>query len=168
MIQIIQLKHFKQVGVKYIEYLHTVFCPRKGFSAKSLLCDHRKWLRINQSDLFIYHFIVWKQKLIRKRSIVDHRKAALILMRYSTHLRHLRWSVFPLLHCNVLESPERIDNVRRFGGADWKYLMSKLFNIWLMVFESLNRDSAISILAENWSHLGHYILNYLNFMLIND
>lgn len=58
MIQIIQLKHFKQVGVKYIEYLHTVFCPRKGFSAKSLLCDHRKRLRINQSDLFIYHFIV--------------------------------------------------------------------------------------------------------------
>lgn len=67
--------------------------------------------------------------MIRKRSIVDHRKAALILMRYSTHLRHLRRSVFPLLYYNVLESPERIDNVRRFRGADWKYLMSKLFNI---------------------------------------
>lgn len=59
MIQIIQLKHLKQVGVKYIEYLHTVLSAKKGFSAKSLhFFDHRKWLRSNQSDLFIYHFIV--------------------------------------------------------------------------------------------------------------
>lgn len=36
MIQIIQLKHLKQVGVKYIEYLHTVLSEKKGFSAKSL------------------------------------------------------------------------------------------------------------------------------------
>lgn len=70
MIQIIQLKHLKQVGVKYIEYLHTVCIltylhtclhtvRKKGFFAKSLhFFDHRKWLRSNQSDLFIYHFIV--------------------------------------------------------------------------------------------------------------
>lgn len=32
MIQIIQLKHLKQVGVKYIEYLHTVLSAKKDFS----------------------------------------------------------------------------------------------------------------------------------------
>lgn len=31
MIQIIQLKHLKQVGVKYIEYLHTVLSAKKDF-----------------------------------------------------------------------------------------------------------------------------------------
>lgn len=59
MIQIIQLKHLKQVGVKYIEYLQYCIVRKKGFFAKSLhFFDHRKWLRSNQSDLFIYHFIV--------------------------------------------------------------------------------------------------------------
>lgn len=58
MIQIIQLKHLKQVGVKYIEYLHTVLSAKKDFAKSLQFFDHRKWLRSNQSDLFIYHFIV--------------------------------------------------------------------------------------------------------------
>lgn len=59
MIQIIQLKHLKQVGVKYIEYLHTVLSAKKDFPRSLyIFFDHRKWLRSNQSDLFIYHFIV--------------------------------------------------------------------------------------------------------------
>lgn len=89
-------------------------------------------------------------------------------MRYFIYFWYLRRFVFFFLYYNVLELFECIDNVRRFWGVDWKYLMLKLFNIWLMVFESLNRDSVISILVENWFYLGYYILNYLNFMLIND
>lgn len=89
-------------------------------------------------------------------------------MRYFIYFWYLRRFVFFFLYYNVLELFECIDNVRRFWGVDWKYLMLKLFNIWLMVLESLNRDSVISILVENWFYLGYYILNYLNFMLIND
>lgn len=89
-------------------------------------------------------------------------------MRYFIYFWYLRRFVFFFLYYNVLELFECIDKVRRFWGVDWKYLMLKLFNIWLMVFESLNRDSVISILVENWFYLGYYILNYLNFMLIND
>lgn len=61
MIQIIQLKHLKQVGVKYIEYLHTVLSAKKDFPRSLyIFLITEKWLRSNQSDLFIYHFIVWK------------------------------------------------------------------------------------------------------------
>lgn len=56
MIQIIQLKHLKQVGVKYIEYLHTVLSEKKDFprSLYIFLITENGWGAINQ----IYSFII--------------------------------------------------------------------------------------------------------------
>lgn len=54
MIQIIQLKHLKQVGVKYIEYLHTVLSAKKDFPRSLYIFLITENVLFNQ----IYSFII--------------------------------------------------------------------------------------------------------------